>query len=141
MAIGTQFKIESTNSIECYTFVVGQETDGSSYTLFPYTEKHSPYCGITRTRLFPNDHSLVADDVGNKDYMAIVVSKKPIDYTQLNTLINKASGASYAENVQRAVQSQQIPNVQFNSNGETINANANTQGKNIMAVVLEIDKR
>ncbi len=141
ITIGTQFKIESTNSIECYTYVFGQETDGSSYTLFPYTEKHSPYCGITGTRLFPNDHSLMADDVGNKDYMAIVVSKKPIDYTQLNTLINKASGASYAEKVQRTIQSQQIPNVQFNSNGETINANANTQGKNIMAVVLEIDKR
>jgi len=141
IAIGTQFKIESTNSIECYTYVFGQETDGSSYTLFPYTAKHSPYCGITGTRLFPNDHSLVADDLGSKDYMAIVVSKKPFDYNQLNDLINKAQGATYAEKVQRAIQSQQIPNVKYNSTGETINANADTQGKNIMAVVLEIEKR
>ncbi len=141
IAIGTQFKIESTNSIECYTYVFGQETDGSSYTLFPYTDKHSPYCGITGTRLFPNDHSLEADDLGSKDYMAIVVSKKPFDYNQLNDLINKSPGSTYAEKVQRAIQSQQIPNVKFNSSGETINANANTQGKNILAVVLEIDKR
>lgn len=141
IAVGTEFKIESTNSIECYTYVFGQETDGSSYTLFPYTAKHSPYCGITGTRLFPNDHSLVADNKGSKDFMAIVVSKKPFDYNQLNDLINKASGSTYQEKVQRAIQSQQIPGIKFNSNGETINANANTQGKNIMAVVLEIDKR
>ena len=139
--IGTQFKIESTNSIECYTYVFGQETDKTSYVLFPYTAKHSPYCGITGTRLFPNDHSLVADNEGSKDYMAIVVSKTPVDYDKLNSLINNSGGISYQEKITKALQSQLIPNVTFNSNGETINANANTQGKSIMAVVLEIDKK
>lgn len=141
MAIGTQFKIESTNSIECYTYVFGEETDKSSYVLFPYTQKHSPYCGITGTRLFPNDHSLVADDKGRKDYMAIVVSKKPLDYEKLNQLINRTSGNSYQEKIMKVIQPEMIPNVQFNSNGETINVTCNTQGKNILAVVLEIDKR
>jgi hypothetical protein len=141
ISVGTEFKIESTNSIECYTYVFGQETDGSSYTLFPYTAKHSPYCGITGTRLFPNDHSLVADDKGNKDYMAIIVSKQPLDYEQLNGLINKSAGSTYQEKITRVIQRELIPNIQFNSTGETINASCNTQGKNIMAVVLEIDKR
>jgi C1A family cysteine protease len=141
ISVGTEFKIESTNSIECYTYVFGQETDGSSYTLFPYTAKHSPYCGITGTRLFPNDHSLVADDKGNKDFMAIIVSKQPLDYEQLNRMINKSAGSTYQEKVTRVIQRELIPNVQFNSAGETINASCNTQGKNIMAVVLEIDKR
>ena len=54
-------------------YLFGEETDGSSYVLFPYTEKHSPYCGITGTRLFPSDHSLEADDVGTVDVMAVVV--------------------------------------------------------------------
>lgn len=139
--IGSQFKIESTNSIECYTYVLGQETDGSSYVLFPYTAKHSPYCGITGTRLFPNDHSLVADDLGKKDYMAIVVSKKPLDYNQLNGLMNKTTGRTFSEKLQKVIAQEQIPNVKFNSSGETINVDCNTQGKNILAVVLEIDKR
>ena len=141
IAVGTQFKIESTNSIECYTYVFGQETDKSSYVLFPYTAKHSPYCGITGTRLFPNDHSLVADDLGSKDYMAIVVSKSPLDYDKLNTMINNSEGSSYQEKIMNTLQSQIISNVKFNSNGETINANADTQGKNILAVVVEIDKK
>jgi hypothetical protein len=31
---GTKFKLRVTNTIECYTYIFGQETDGSSYVLF-----------------------------------------------------------------------------------------------------------
>lgn len=136
----TEFKIESTNSIECYTYVFGQETDGSSYVLFPYTPKHSPYCGITGTRLFPKDHSLYPDEIGSRDYMTIIVTKEPIDYNQLNTKISQASGATYAEKVTRALQSDMLKNVNYETSGGTINVSCDTKGKNILAVVLEIDK-
>jgi hypothetical protein len=79
IAKGTQFKVEVSNSKECYIYVLGMETDGSSYVLFPYTKKHSPYCGITGTRLFPRDYSMMADDVGSKDYVAVVFTAQPID--------------------------------------------------------------
>jgi len=141
IAKGTKFKIESTNSIECYTYVIGQETDKTSYVLFPYTKKHSPYCGITGTRLFPNDHSLVADNVGNKDYMAIIVSKTPLDYNKLNTAISRASGLTFQDKVTSVIKSEMIPGVQYNTSSSTINVNCDTRGKNILAVVLEIDKR
>ena len=39
VAPGTRFKMEIKNSTECYTYIFGQETDGSSYTLFPYPIK------------------------------------------------------------------------------------------------------
>ena len=141
LAPGTRFKIESTNSIECYTYVFAEDTDGSSRVLFPYTDKHSPYCGITGTRLFPNDHSLFPDEVGNRDKMAIVVSKKPFDFDKFNTLINSTPGATFQEKIMNTFKSAMIPNVKFNSTGETINVDCNTQGKDILAVVLEIDKR
>jgi C1A family cysteine protease len=38
---GTRFKVEFSNTRPCYTYLFGQETDGSSYVLFPYTEQHS----------------------------------------------------------------------------------------------------
>lgn len=75
----SKFKLEVTNNIECYTYILGQETDGSSYVLFPYTPKHSPYCGITGTRVFPKDYSMQADNIGNKDFVAIIVTKKPVN--------------------------------------------------------------
>ncbi len=118
----------------------GQETDGSSYVLFPYTPKHSPYCGITGTRLFPKDHSLLPDEVGNRDYMTIVVTKKPIDYNELNKKISQASGSSYAQKVARVIESEAIKNVSFSTTGGTVNVSCDTKGKNMLAVVLEIDK-
>ncbi|HRF23560.1 MAG TPA: C1 family peptidase, partial [Chitinophagaceae bacterium] len=37
--VGTRFKMEIKNATECYIYVFGQETDGSSYVLFPYLKK------------------------------------------------------------------------------------------------------
>ncbi len=141
LAAGTRFKLESTNSIECYTYIFAEDTDGSSRVLFPYTDKHSPYCGITGTRLFPNDHSLFPDEIGNRDKMAIIVSKKPFDYDKINTLINATPGNSFQEKITKTFQSAMIPGVKYNSAGETINVDCTTQGKDVLAVVLEIDKK
>ncbi|ULT46065.1 DUF4384 domain-containing protein [Niabella defluvii] len=56
--------MEVKNSTECYIYIFGQETNGSSYVLFPYLKpgetvsKHAPYCGITGYRLFPKPNRL-----------------------------------------------------------------------------------
>lgn len=134
----TKFKIQVTNSLECYTYIFGQETDGSSYILFPYTEKHSPYCGITGTRLFPKDYSMQADENGNKDYMAIVVTKQPMDYKALNTLINSKSG-SYAQKISAALQDKLVKRVNFLP-GETISFQTEASGDECVYMVIEVDK-
>ena len=71
------------NVTECYIYIFGQETDGRSFVFFPYLKQaFHLYCGITGYRLFPKAQSLNADSLGNKDYMAIVVSKDELDYNQ-----------------------------------------------------------
>ncbi len=135
---GDKFKIEVTNSISCFTYVFGEETDGSSYVLFPYTNKHSPYCGIVGTRLFPKDYSMVADELGNRDRIAVVVSKKELNYQQLNSLINSAPG-NYAQKLTIALGSELITNVQFQT-GQTIDFVADAEQQNAVGIVIEIDK-
>ncbi|MBK6445562.1 MAG: C1 family peptidase [Bacteroidetes bacterium] len=138
---GTKFKIETTNSIECYTYVFGQETDGSSYILFPYTPKHSPYCGITGTRLFPKDYSLLPDSIGTKDFMAVVVTKKPIDYTALNEQINKSKQSGYSDKIHEALSGQEVRNIHFTSENGMVRFSTETKGENAVVVVLEIGKK
>ncbi len=135
---GTKFKIQVTNSHECYTYLFGMETDNSSYVLFPYTEKHSPYCGITGTRLFPKDYSLQADDIGTKDYMAIVVSKQPLDYKAMNDLINKQSG-TYDQKIRAALSKQLIQNVKFIP-GDIISFQKDAGTDGVVMMVIEIEK-
>ncbi len=138
---GDPFKVEVTNSLECYTYVFGMEADGTSYVLFPYTEKHSAYCGINGTRIFPRDYSMVADEVGSTDWIAIVVSKEALDFNALNTLINQQSGTVYASKVTAALKSRLLDKVSFNAGARTIDFEAELQsGKTAVAMFIAIDK-
>ncbi|MBK7335313.1 MAG: peptidase C1 [Saprospirales bacterium] len=137
---GDKFKIAIANSIECHIYVFGEETDGSSYVLFPYTAKHSPYCGITGTRLFPKDYSMTADDLGNRDRIAVLITKEAIDFKAFNERINKSAGLNYGAKLQSALAGQSIPNVKFLA-GEAIGFSCEIGSKNAVGVVLEIDKK
>lgn len=136
---GDKFKLQIQNSTACYTYVFGQEVDGSSYILFPYTAKHSPYCGIVGTRVFPKDYSLQADDKGTKDYMAVVITKQPIDYKKLNNAINASKQATYAAKV-NAVLATELATVKYTVSN-TINIDAEGNGKNAAAFILTINKK
>lgn len=140
IAKGDKFKAAITNSTECYTYVFGQETDGSSYVLFPYTDKHSAYCGITGTRLFPRDYSMVADDLGNSDQIAIVISKTELDYEALNQRMNSSNQGSYLAKVRSAIAVSEVKDVKFDA-GASVAFDATLDGNNIVGVVLAIDKR
>lgn len=139
VSVNTDFKIEVTNSLECYTYIFGAETDGSSYVLFPYTKKHSPYCGITGTRLFPKDHSLYPDELGERDYIAIVISRQKLDYNQLNDAFNQSYGNSYQEKIYNTLESELARDVKFLP-GNKVSFSTNSTLKNTVAVVLGINK-
>lgn len=146
VAPGTKFKMEVKNSVECYTYIFGQETDGSSYTLFPYPTKedptktaYSPYCGITGYRLFPKGKSLVPDSIGNKDVFAIVVSKQPVDWFAMNKSIS-AAGGDFNSKVAKAV-GDLNSNVNFSAgNGGTINFKAGTGDERPVYCIVEVSK-
>jgi len=141
LKVGQKFKLEVTNSLACYVYVIGQETDGSSYTLFPYTQKHSPYCGIVGTRVFPKDHSLFPDDKGSKDYFTIIACKQAIDPTQLTQAIDAARGSNYTDKVNNALSQYLITNGTFSSGGKVAQFQSDKlQGKIATAVVFEVRK-
>lgn len=143
--IGTRFKMEITNATECYIYIFGAEADGkTSYVLFPYLKpnetvsKHSPYCGITGYRLFPKAQSMEADNVGTRDFIAIVVSKDELDYNDINSKITQATGASYADKVNNALRPIIIPSATFTTGadgtfGFKVNANSNKAVASIVA--------
>lgn len=139
---GQKFKALIANSIDCYVYIFGQETDGSSYILFPYNEKHDPYCGIVGTRLFPKEQSMTPDAKGNKDYIAIVFSKKELDYEAMNEEINSADGNSYADQLKAALGNDRMRTASFKSGKSTIAFDADVKdAAPLVGVVIEIDKK
>ncbi|MFT3885556.1 MAG: C1 family peptidase [Flavobacteriales bacterium] len=141
IAKGTRFKVEVTNNAECYTYLFGLDTDGSTYVLFPYTPKHSPYCGITGTRVFPKDHSLTADEVGTTDVMAILVTNQPFDYPKINEQLKSNAAKGLDAKLAAVLGNELTPaNEPTYSEGETFGADAPAQ-RNALAIVLEIEKK
>ena len=139
---GTRFKMEVRNETPCYIYIFGQETDGSSYVLFPYTPKHYPYCGITGYRLFPRDQSMEADTIGNRDYIAVVVSREELPYDQLNRSISTAPGSSYAEKVNSALRSISIRSVRYNSTSDgRMQFNVGANDNQAVAAIVAFDKQ
>lgn len=145
---GTRFKMSIENATECYIYVFGMETDNTSYVLFPYLKpgetvsKHSPYCGITGYRLFPKAQSMEADSIGNRDFIAIVVSKDELDYNALNTAISQSRQPDYYKNVNEALQTILIRSARFNNTRDgniyfKVDANSNKA----VACVVAIDKQ
>jgi hypothetical protein len=147
--MGSRFKIEVRNSTECYVYVFGKETDGSSYTLFPYPAtnnpqktKYSPFCGITGYRLFPKGQSMSPDSVGTRDQMAVVVSKQPLNWYAINNEISRNPQQDYGARLNAALASQLVHNVQFKSSAKG-NMQFTVSGDNdssVVATIVEISK-
>ncbi|MEO7312592.1 MAG: C1 family peptidase [Chitinophagaceae bacterium] len=150
VAKGITFKVEVKNTNECYVYVFGQETDNSSYTLFPYPKQDeptktafSPYCGITGYRLFPRGKSMQPDSVGTKDYIAVVVSKQELNWFNLNETISK-NRTNYANAVSTALNSigATTSNMRVNATGKgNMHFSAPAGDKSVAYAIVEINKQ
>jgi hypothetical protein len=139
IAAGTKFKIKVKNNLECYTYVFAQETDGSTYNIFPYTKKHSPYCGITGTRTFPKDKFFEPDNIGNKDYFAILVSSKPLNFLEINAKLSKSTASSYEQKFVEVFGNEMSSDFKFNSDNN-IAFSASLKDNAVAFVVIEVNK-
>lgn len=145
---GNRFKVEVKNSTECYIYVFGKETDGTSYTLFPYPNsddptktKYSPFCGITGYRLFPKDKSMTPDSIGTRDMIGLVVSREPIDWYAINRQISRSPQTDYASRLNAAFAGKLARNVRFQSTGKgTIAFTGGGEGDQVVTAVVEIVK-
>jgi len=71
--------------------------------------------------------------------MAIVVTKQPIDYNQLNKAINTTQG-DYKTKVMNALNTTALTNVQYGSSKGRILFSTESENKNAVASIIEIDK-
>jgi hypothetical protein len=139
---GARFKIEIKNNTACYIYIFTPDVNQKSFVLFPYKPIHSPYCGITGYRLFPKSESIMADDIGNKEVMGIVISKKELDYNAINNAINQQTGASYAQQLNSAFGSTTDKNAQFSAGANgSVQFRSSSADNSVVLTVVEIDKQ
>lgn len=145
---GTPFKVEITNSLECFTYVFSKEVDkggrqGAAIKVFPPSNDYSAYLGIVGTRLFPREGVLEADQEGNRDYMAIVYSKKELNPDQIRQQIDQAGRGDFYENVMAALGRRAFSNLNYTkTSGNSIAFQQSiTSNQDIAVVVIAMDKQ
>jgi Papain family cysteine protease len=139
--MGTRFRVEINNVKECYIYVFAEDGQGSNI-LFPYTPKHSPFCGITGSRLFPRDFAMQPDSVGVKDHMAVVISKEKIDFAALNTAIRSSTQTGYAAKVADAVRAYKpVNNAKISASSDgTMYVKSDGDPNNLVALIVAVNK-
>jgi len=145
---GSKFKMEIRNTTECYIYVFGKETDGTSYTLFPYPTpdnpaktKYSPFCGIAGYRLFPKNKSMSPDSIGTKDFIAVLVSKDTLNWYDINRQISQNPNQDYAARFNNVLGSKMIRNVRFQTSSKgNMQFKTEEDNNSIVACIVEIDK-
>lgn len=137
--IGTPFKVKIKNNVECYAYIFGQETDNTCYVLYPYTPKHSPYCGVTGTRVFPRGYNMVPDEKGTSDFIAVLVSREPRNYEDIKTKVNAVVQPDFAASFRSALGSSLISNVTFKVS-ETVAFSAPYKENKDVLVLIEVTK-
>ncbi|MGH1337280.1 MAG: C1 family peptidase [Aureispira sp.] len=145
---GTPFKVEITNSLECFTYVFSKEVDkggrqGAAIKVFPPSNQYSAYLGIVGTRLFPREGVLEADNEGNRDYMAIVYSKKELNPDQIRQRIDQAGQGDFYANVMAALGNRAFGNLSYTKkSGNSIAFRQSISAtQDIAVVVIAMDKQ
>ena len=83
-----------------------------------------------------------ADTIGNRDYIAVVVSREELPYDQLNRSISTAPGSSYAEKVNSALRSISIRSVRYNSTSDgRMQFNVGANDNQAVAAIVAFDKQ
>jgi len=149
VAMGSKFKMEVKNSTECYIYVFAKETDGTSYTLFPYPTKEDPsktrysaFCGITGYRLFPKDKSMSPDSIGTRDIMAVVLSKEELDWHSINQQISKNPQTDYAARLNAALGGKLARDVRFQATAKgAMKFSVDNDENKVVACIVEMIKQ
>jgi hypothetical protein len=148
--IGSKFKAEVKNNNECFIYIFGMETDGSAYTLFPYPMKDDPsktkysaFFGITGYRLFPRDASMTPDSIGSRDMLAILVSKKELDWNAIRKSINSQSAsADWTQKIKKAIPGAPATDINFTTTAKgNISFAAEVSDKEVVYCIVEFDKQ
>lgn len=83
----------------------------------------------------------MADEIGNKDVMAVITSSQALDVFAINDAINQNKSIGFASAVNMAINRNAISSVNFTANNGTIDFATPTGDKTAVAVIVEMNKQ
>jgi hypothetical protein len=85
---------------------------------------------------------MTSDSLGNRDEMAIVVSKQELDWNAINQQVSQNPQTDFGSRLSSVLSSKLIKNVTFQSSGNgTMQFKVNGDDNQVVASIVSIDKQ
>ncbi|MBK8087087.1 MAG: hypothetical protein IPK31_03550 [Chitinophagaceae bacterium] len=84
---------------------------------------------------------MTPDSIGTRDVIAVVISKKELNWYQLNQQISANPSSDYAARLNNALGSSLIRNVRYSSTGKgALRFDVTGDANNVVACIVEVSK-
>lgn len=137
---GTRFRMYISNNEPAYVYAIGSDLTEAVTKVFPPKEHISPLLSYKSNHVaIPDENYFIEfDNNAGTDFMCVLYSKEPLDITGIMEKIENARG-SFTERVNTVLKSQLVIPSNINYQNEGIGFSANSEGKNAVAIIVEIN--
>jgi hypothetical protein len=135
---GTRFRIYISNNEPAFVYALGTDATGKIFPLFPYAENISPALNYKKNdvALPDEDHFIEMDNTVGTDYLCVLYSLDPLDFNQIQQDIESGTG-NFISNIKTALGNKMVENQSVKFNQSSISFTAKSQGKTVVAIVVE----
>ena len=79
------------------------------------------------------------DDKGTSDFIAVLISRKPLNYEEIKTRANEVKAPDFAVSMESALQNSLLRNIVFRNN-ESVSFTADYKDEKSVLIVIEVIK-
>jgi hypothetical protein len=135
---GTRFRIYISNNEPAFVYALGTDATKKVFPLFPYAPNISPALNYKKNdvALPDEDHFIEMDNTVGTDYLCVLYSLDPLNFEQIQRDIESGTG-TFIEKIKAALGGKMVDNQSVKFNPSTISFSAKSQGKTVVAIVVE----
>jgi hypothetical protein len=137
---GTRFRLYISNNQPAFVYAIGSDLTEKIFNIFPHQAGISAALNYESNNVaIPDEeHFIRMDNTIGTDYLCVLYSKEPLDIENIKTQINQQQG-TFAEKVSKVLKSKLVNTANAKYNSNNIKFSAESAGKSLMAVVVEIE--
>lgn len=139
---GTNFRIQISNNEPAYVYMIGSDLTTNVSVVFPFNDKISPALTYKSSNVaIPNEKYFIQmDDKKGTDYLCILYSKSALDIESIKRQIANSYG-TFHDRLNRVLSDKMVEKSNVNFESNKIKFKATSNGKSVVAMVVEIDHR
>lgn len=137
---GTKFRLYISNHEPAYVYAIGSDQTGEIFTIFPHKKGISAALNYQSNNIaIPDEsHYIRMDKTVGKDYLCVFYSKKALDIEGIKSQLRQKNG-SFTDRVNAVMQSKLVTTQNTDYESSQIKFAANSQGKSVVAVMVETE--